>query len=85
MSRTQGKSIAYRHLTLLTFHFTLPGAPDAQLNPKQKRWELVQPNLSTNASRQAIFLDPNEGGKEKLFKTDKGPLTVATLVGAKLR
>ncbi|KAI9014257.1 hypothetical protein DFJ74DRAFT_288128 [Hyaloraphidium curvatum] len=61
------------------------GEPDAQLNPKHKRWEAVQPHLRTSEGREAVFLDPNDGGKAKLLRTEKGTLIAPTLVGAKLR
>ena len=46
--------------------------PEAQLNPKKKIWEKVQPLLSISASKAACF--------ESLpFMTSKGPCIVDTL------
>ena len=55
-----------------------PGAPDAQLNPKKKVWEAVQPDLRTSAERVALFRDSP-------FTTSAGVCTAATLAHAVIK
>ena len=56
---------------LLTFP-GYPGVPDAQLNPKKKIWEAIQPELHTSSGCEARY-------REAAFTTSAGTCRVATL------
>eukprot|EP01116_Phalansterium_solitarium_P008596 TRINITY_DN22533_c0_g1_i1.p1 TRINITY_DN22533_c0_g1~~TRINITY_DN22533_c0_g1_i1.p1 ORF type:complete len:391 (-),score=168.69 TRINITY_DN22533_c0_g1_i1:97-1269(-) len=60
------------------FFDEFPGEPDAQLNPKKKIWETVQPDLHTNAERVAVY-------KNAAFKTSTGVVTVKSLTAANIK
>eukprot|EP00187_Rhodella_violacea_P003326 CAMPEP_0174894766 /NCGR_PEP_ID=MMETSP0167-20121228/9320_1 /TAXON_ID=38298 /ORGANISM="Rhodella maculata, Strain CCMP736" /LENGTH=391 /DNA_ID=CAMNT_0016133927 /DNA_START=1 /DNA_END=1176 /DNA_ORIENTATION=+ len=53
------------------------GEPDAQLNPKKKVWEKIQPDFSTSADGVATW-------KDSPMKTDKGVCTAPTVRGGTL-
>ncbi|TPX36184.1 hypothetical protein SmJEL517_g01635 [Synchytrium microbalum] len=60
-----------------------PGTPEAQLNPKKKTWEGIVPLLKTDAQKRATFTGPD--GKIGILKTDKGDVTVPSIVGGGIR
>ncbi|ORY47410.1 tyrosine--tRNA ligase, cytoplasmic [Rhizoclosmatium globosum] len=54
------------------------GTPEAQLNPKKKVWETVQPDFKTREDRVAVW-----GSVE--FRTSKGLIKATSLVGANIK
>ncbi|KAI9190741.1 uncharacterized protein BJ171DRAFT_451202 [Polychytrium aggregatum] len=60
------------------------GEPEAQLNPKKKVFEAIQPHLRTDAKKRACFVEPSSG-KECVLKTAKGECTVKSVVGASIK
>ena len=62
-----------------------PGEPDAQLNPKKKVWEAVQPDLRTNDVGIAIFKGvPIEVISKANMEDRKGTCSAATLNNASI-
>ena len=55
-----------------------PGEPDAQLAPKKRVFEGVQPDLASNADRIACY-------RGTPLATPQGPCTVATIAGGSIR
>jgi len=49
-----------------------PHAADAELNPKKKYFEKVQPEWRTNDERVALY-------KDLVWNTSKGPITTASI------
>jgi methionyl-tRNA synthetase len=49
-----------------------PGVPDAQLNPKKKVWETLQPELRTDGQCVAVF-------RGQPLTTSAGPCRAATI------
>ncbi len=56
------------------------GTPDAQLAPKKKVWETVQPQFSTTAELVAVW-----GPDAVPFMTAHGPVKAATLANAQIK
>ncbi|KAJ3061128.1 hypothetical protein HDU99_005657, partial [Rhizoclosmatium hyalinum] len=54
------------------------GTPEAQLNPKKKIWETVQPDFKTRDDRVAVW-----GSVE--FRTSKGLIKATSLIGANIK
>lgn len=54
------------------------GEPDAQLNPKKKVFEQIQPDLHTTADCQAAY-------KTSVFKTSSGICTVKSIKNGKIK
>jgi hypothetical protein len=59
------------------------GEPEALLKPKQKVWEGLQPQLFTNQAKQACFITDTK--KEALMKTEKGTITIKSVLGAPIK
>jgi methionyl-tRNA synthetase len=55
-----------------------PGEPDAQLPPKKKVWEAVQPELATDGARRACY-------RGAPLATAAGACTVRTIVGGSIK
>ncbi|KAK9762369.1 G4 quadruplex nucleic acid binding protein [Basidiobolus ranarum] len=59
------------------------GKPEAQLNPKKKIFETLQPGLKTNDSKVAMWTDAED--KPHLMRTEAGVCTVTSVVGASIK
>ncbi|OCF78868.1 methionine-tRNA ligase, beta subunit [Kwoniella mangroviensis CBS 8886] len=57
--------------------------PEAQLNPKKKVFETIQPGFTTLDTREAAWIDPETKAVHKI-RTKNGVLTSKTLIGASL-
>ncbi|KZS90444.1 nucleic acid-binding protein [Sistotremastrum niveocremeum HHB9708] len=57
--------------------------PLAQLNPKKKIFETIQPGFTTLPTKEAAWVD-SATGKTHLIKTQHGPCVAPTLIGASL-
>ncbi|WVQ63671.1 methionine-tRNA ligase, beta subunit [Kwoniella botswanensis] len=57
--------------------------PEAQLNPKKKVFETIQPGFTTLDTREAAWIDPETKTVHKI-RTKDGVLTSKTLIGASL-
>ncbi|WWC63788.1 methionine-tRNA ligase, beta subunit [Kwoniella dejecticola CBS 10117] len=57
--------------------------PEAQLNPKKKIFETIQPGFTTLETREAAWIDPETKTVHKI-RTKDGVLKAGTLVGASL-
>ncbi|KAK6906376.1 methionine-tRNA ligase, beta subunit [Kwoniella mangroviensis CBS 8507] len=57
--------------------------PEAQLNPKKKVFETIQPGFTTLDTREAAWIDPETKTVHKI-RTKNGVLTSKTLIGASL-
>ena len=60
------------------------GEPEKLLNPKRKIWEGIQPNLLTNGSTEATFVDPTSK-TEALLLVNGQACKVASLKGASIK
>ncbi|ORX92752.1 nucleic acid-binding protein [Basidiobolus meristosporus CBS 931.73] len=59
------------------------GKPEAQLNPKKKIFETLQPGLKTNDDKVAMWADAEN--KPHLMRTEAGLCTVPSVVGASIK
>ncbi|WVW79602.1 methionine-tRNA ligase, beta subunit [Kwoniella bestiolae CBS 10118] len=57
--------------------------PEAQLNPKKKVFETIQPGFTTLDTKEAAWIDPETKTVHKI-RTKDGVLTTKTLIGASL-
>ncbi|KAK9381959.1 uncharacterized protein V2V93DRAFT_366062 [Kockiozyma suomiensis] len=60
------------------------GVPEAQLNPKKKIFETLQPNFTTNEQFEVVF-KLEDGSVRKLVNKEGKVVKSATLVGAQVR
>ncbi|MBW0553421.1 hypothetical protein O181_093136 [Austropuccinia psidii MF-1] len=58
--------------------------PLEQLNPKKKQFESIQPNFTTMSTKEACWIDPQNGGKAHRIMTAKGVCCAPSFVGASL-
>ena len=61
------------------------GVPEKQLNSKKKVWENIYPNLQTNVKRQAVYIVPDDSEKQCVLRTDKGIITVKTVIDGSIK
>ncbi|KAK9709169.1 G4 quadruplex nucleic acid binding protein [Basidiobolus ranarum] len=59
------------------------GKPLAQLNPKKKIFETIQPGLKTNEDKIALWTD--DENKPHLMRTEAGVCTVNSIINASIR
>lgn len=64
-------------------HLSAEGTPLAQMNPKKKIFETIQPGFTTLETKEAAWVNPVTKSVHKI-RTEKAVCVAPTLVGASL-